>query len=106
MNRVTLSIGLLFLLVIAINLPDWLADEDLIPQTETESAWQPNYQASEMLSTLFDKDGGLSHQVFATKMEHFDLLGFTLFKEPQYTIFVESQTAPWQALCMKTIGSN
>ena len=96
MNRVTLSIGLLFILVIATNLPDWLADEDITPQTETETAWQPNYQASEMLSTLFDKDGRLSHQVFATKMEHFDMLGFTLFKQPQYTIFVASQTSPWQ----------
>ncbi|WP_158771346.1 LPS export ABC transporter periplasmic protein LptC [Paraglaciecola sp. L1A13] len=96
MNRLTLSIGGLFLLVIATNLPDWLAEEDMIPQTETETAWQPNYQASEMLSTLFDKDGRLSHQVFASKMEHFEMLGFTLFKQPQYTIFVESQASPWQ----------
>lgn len=96
MNRVTLSIGLLFILVVATNLPQWLSEEENIPLTETETAWQPNYQASEMLSTLFNAQGNISHQVFASKMEHFELLGFTLFKQPQYTIFVTTQQTPWQ----------
>lgn len=96
MNRITLSIGILFILVLLTNLPQWLTEEQIIPVTETESAWQPNYQASEMLSTLFDDNGNISHQVYASKMEHFELLGFTLFKQPQYTIFVATQQTPWQ----------
>lgn len=96
MNRVTLSIALLFVLVVATNLPQWLSEDEIIPVSETETAWQPNYQASEMLSTLFDTKGNISHQVYASKMEHFELLGFTLFKQPQYTIFVATQQTPWQ----------
>ena len=95
MNRITFSIALLFLLVLALNLPTWMADEELAPKEQTEDAWQPNYQATTMLSTLYDEDGKINHQVFALKMEHFELLGFTLFKQPKYTIFVNEQQ-PWR----------
>ena len=47
-----------------------------------------------MLSTLYDEEGKINHQVFADKMEHFESLGFTLFKQPKYTIFVNAQK-PW-----------
>jgi len=94
MNRITISIALLFILVLAVNLPSWMADENVAPKAQTEAAWLPNYQATTMLSTLYDEEGKINHQVFARKMEHFELLGFTLFKQPQYTIFLKAQQ-PW-----------
>jgi lipopolysaccharide export system protein LptC len=72
-----------------------MADEQIAPKEQTEAAWLPNYQATTMLSTLYDEEGKINHQVFASKMEHFELLGFTVFKQPQYTIFLKAHQ-PWR----------
>lgn len=96
MNRVTISISVLFILLLIIYVPRWLSSEAPLPANQSEEAWRPNYQASNMRSTLYDDDGTLSHQVYASKMEHYQLLGFTLFKQPQYTIYVENQRDPWR----------
>ena len=95
MNRVTLCIAILFILALGLSLPGWLEDEQDKPQSQTEEAWIPNYQASKLRSTLYDKAGNVSHQVYAETMENFELLGFTLFKKPEYLLF--AQTAqPWR----------
>lgn len=96
MNRITISIGILFVLILAVYVPGWF---DTTPEQKTvsdEESWQPNYQARNLRSTLYNDEGKISHQVFATKMEHYQLLGFTLFSQPQYTIFVADQDNPWQ----------
>jgi lipopolysaccharide export system protein LptC len=95
MNRVTLCIILLFILALGLSLPGWLAKEEVAVDSQTEEAWVPNYQASKMRSTLYDKLGQINHQVFALKMENFDLLGFTLFKQPSYLLFAQS-LHPWK----------
>ena len=95
MNRVTLCIFMLFILALALSLPGWLAEEEVAVNSQTEEAWVPNYQASKMRSTLYDKLGQINHQVFAEKMENFDLLGFTLFKQPNYLLFAQS-LHPWK----------
>lgn len=95
MNRVTLCIVLLFILALALSLPSWLSKEEVKVDSQTEEAWVPNYQASKMRSTLYDKLGQINHQVFAQKMENFDLLGFTLFKQPEYLLFAQS-LHPWR----------
>jgi lipopolysaccharide export system protein LptC len=95
MNRVTLCIIVLFILALALSLPSWLAKEDINQGSQTEEAWVPNYQATKMRSTLYDKLGQINHQVFAQKMENFDLLGFTLFKQPNYLLFAQS-LHPWK----------
>jgi lipopolysaccharide export system protein LptC len=100
-NRLTISITLLFVLVSAIYLPGLLETEKQVPISEQEEAWQPNYQAKGMLSTLYDANGKISHQVYADKMEHYQLLGFTLFQQPKYTIFVENQREPWQVTALE-----
>jgi lipopolysaccharide export system protein LptC len=91
MNRLTFSIGLLFILVMLVSIPAWMENEKVVSKKETEDAWLPNYQATTMSSTLYGKDGKINHQVFASKMEHYELLGFTIFKQPQYTIFINAQ---------------
>jgi lipopolysaccharide export system protein LptC len=95
MNRLSISIGVLFLLVLVVNLPTWMADEPKAPKQQTDEAWLPNYQANTMRSTLYDNNGVINHQMFALKMEHFELLGFTLFRQPEYTIFLNAQQ-PWK----------
>lgn len=94
MSRLTLAISALFLLALGLSIPNWLNEEEVVPTAQTEEAWVPNYQALTMLSTLYDEDGKISHQVYAEKMEHFELLGFTLFKQPKYTLFTD-KAAPW-----------
>jgi lipopolysaccharide export system protein LptC len=95
MNRVTLCIGVLFILAISLSLPGWLAKDEVNIDSQTEEAWIPNYQASKMRSTLYDKFGQINHQVYAQKMESFDLLGFTLFRQPSYLLFAQS-LHPWK----------
>ena len=95
MNRVSLGIAVLFILALALSLPSWLADEETNADSQTEEAWVPNYQATKMRSTLYNKFGEINHQVFAQKMESFDLLGFTLFAEPNYLLFAQS-LHPWK----------
>ncbi len=95
MNRVTLCIVVLFILALALSLPGWLSKEEVKIDSQTEDAWVPNYQASNMRSTLYNKLGQINHQVFAKKMENFDLLGFTLFKQPEYLLFAQS-LHPWR----------
>ena len=95
MNRLTISIGILFILVLLVSIPAWLEYEQVASRDETEEAWLPNYQATTMTSTLYDKDGKINHQVFALEMEHYELLGFTIFKQPEYTIYINDQ-APWK----------
>ncbi len=95
MNRVSVCISLLFILAIGLSLPSWLKKEQDLAVDQTEEAWIPNYQAKKMRSTLYDKMGKVNHQVYAAGMENFDLLGFTLFKQPEYWLYAQSKH-PWK----------
>lgn len=98
MNRISISISILFILVLLIYLPTWMTPEPNQTPEGQEEAWIPNYQARNMRSTLYDEDGEVNHEVYAQKMEHYQLLGFTLFRQPQYTIYVKNQTQPWHVV--------
>ncbi|WJG08864.1 LPS export ABC transporter periplasmic protein LptC [Aliiglaciecola sp. LCG003] len=95
MSRITISIGLLFLLVLLIYVPSWMSADPQNTNETNEESWRPNYQARNMRSTLYNEFGEINHQVFALKMEHYQLLGFTLFSQPRYTIYVADQQNPW-----------
>ena len=95
MNRITVSIGILFVLILLIYLPDWVDTSTETTVQGNNDVYQPNYQARNLRSTLYDQNGKINHQVFATKMEHYQLLGFTQFSQPQYTIYVSNQDSPW-----------
>lgn len=98
MNRLTISIALLFILVIMIYLPTWITPPKEQTSSNSEETWVPNYQARNMRSTLYDEFGNVNHEVYALKMEHYQLLGFTLFQQPQYTIYVKNQPEPWHVV--------
>lgn len=96
MNRTTLSILLLFVLILLLNAPLFEEKPDVRPQDSRPEAWNPNYQARNMQSTLYNKQGEVNHEVFATSMEHYDMLGFTLFENPEYTIYTDRSEQPWK----------
>jgi lipopolysaccharide export system protein LptC len=96
MNRITISIGLLFIIVLGLNLPFWLQEKTKTTATTQDDAWLPNYSAKGLKSSLYDEDGQLNHQVYAEGMDHYDLLGFTLFESPEYTIFTNDGAEPWK----------
>lgn len=95
MNRIGWSIALIFSAVLILYLPILLEGEPEQTSLDGDIALVPNYQAVNLNSKLFDENGELSHQVAADKMEHFEELGFTVFENPVYTLFL-NDGQPWQ----------
>lgn len=95
MNRVGISISSLFVLALLVYLPSWLEEEQIAPIDDQEEAGRPTYQARNLRSSLFDKEGRLNHRIAAQSMEHYDLLGFTVFQLPEYTFYLEDGHPPW-----------
>ena len=100
MNRVGWSIFLVFSAVLALYLPILFEVEPDNLEAPSDLALIPNYQAVNLNSKLYDKDGELSHQVVATKMEHYEALGFAVFENPVYTLYVDNGE-PWQVTAME-----
>jgi lipopolysaccharide export system protein LptC len=96
MNRLVISIVLIFSAAFALYLPTWLADDKKIIVSDKDAALLPNYEAKNLRSKFFDKNGNLTHQVSAEKMEHFDILGFVNFTQPEYTIYLQGDGSRWQ----------
>jgi len=96
LNRLGISIAIIFATVLALYIPIWLEDEAPTQTATTEEALLPNYEVTNLSSQLFDENGVLTHQVEAKKMEHYDQLGFVIFEEPTYTIYLESTSQPWK----------
>ena len=95
MNRIAWSIGVIFTTVLGLYMLILFKEqpEELAPIDELVVS--PTYRAQNLSSKLYDKQGRLSHQVAAMKMEHYQPLGFTVFENPTYTVYLED-SAPWQ----------
>ncbi|MBO1254296.1 LPS export ABC transporter periplasmic protein LptC [Alteromonas sp. 5E99-2] len=96
MNRLGLSIGTLFLAALLLYLPVWLEEEEEQQASPNIDALVATYQAKNLTTKLYDENGNLSHQVFAQGMQHFDLLGFVVFEQPEYTLYPDGGTASWK----------
>jgi lipopolysaccharide export system protein LptC len=96
MNRLFISIILIFSAAFALYLPTWLEDEKQVVTSDKDAALLPNYEAKNLRSKLYDENGNLTHQVSAEKMEHYDLLGFVNFTQPEYTIYLQEDGSRWQ----------
>ncbi|WP_371194915.1 LPS export ABC transporter periplasmic protein LptC [Glaciecola sp. SC05] len=95
MNRIGYSIAFIFTVVLILYLPI-LFEKEEAPSVSTDGAELiPNYSAINLSSKLYDKSGKLSHRVAATRMEHFDQLGFAVFDNPVYTLYLDNGE-PWQ----------
>jgi lipopolysaccharide export system protein LptC len=96
MSRLVISIVLIFSAAFALYLPTWLADDKKVIVSDKDAALLPNYEAKNLRSKFFDNNGTLTHQVSAEKMEHFDILGFVNFTQPEYTIYLQGDGSRWQ----------
>ncbi|MDT0595992.1 LPS export ABC transporter periplasmic protein LptC [Glaciecola petra] len=95
MNRIGWSIALIFSAVLALYLPTLLEPEDALNENNRDGSLIPNYKAVNLNSKLYDKEGKLSHQMAAEQMEHYEELGFAVFTNPVYTLYLDSGE-PWQ----------
>ncbi|MBU2977688.1 LPS export ABC transporter periplasmic protein LptC [Alteromonas sp. C1M14] len=101
MNRLGISICALFVLALMLYVPLWMEEDDPLKQNAGSDALRPAYKAKNLTTTIFNSDGKLNHEVFAVSMEHYDQLGFVLFSQPKYTVFVEEGEAPWQVTAVE-----
>ncbi|MFC4702024.1 LPS export ABC transporter periplasmic protein LptC [Glaciecola siphonariae] len=95
MNRIGYSIAFIFTAVFLLYLPILFEEEKALESMEDDSPLVPNYRAINLNSKLYDIEGKLSHQVAATKMEHYDELGFAVFDNPVYTLYLDNGD-PWR----------
>lgn len=96
MNRIHISIGLVFCIVLILYVNFISPKDEEVVSSDTPEAWDPNYQARNMKSVFYAESGSVNHEVFANAMEHYDILGFTLFEQPEYTIYTDETDSPWQ----------
>lgn len=101
MNRLSASIGFLFILVLLINIPAWFSEEPEVVDVSNNNSGQPNYQSDGMLSTIFNENGEINHQVFAKHMEHYEQQDVTVFEQPEYTVYTADDGAPWRMRAKK-----
>ena len=96
MNRLGLSIAALFVLILLVYTPVWMSESDKPQNNAGNGALKPAYTAKNLTTTIYDDNGKLNHQVFAETMEHYDQLGFVLFQQPKYTVYMDDGETPWQ----------
>ncbi|WP_395340622.1 LPS export ABC transporter periplasmic protein LptC [Ningiella sp. W23] len=95
MNRIGYSIAIIFTGVLLLYLPILFEESSEAPDDDAGSPLVPNYQAVNLNSKLYDEQGNLAHQVAADKMEHYEELGFAVFDNPVYTLYLDNGE-PWQ----------
>jgi lipopolysaccharide export system protein LptC len=71
------------------------SDDETQQTNSSNSPLVPNYQAVNLNSKLYDSAGRLSHEVAAQKMEHYEELGFAIFEQPVYTLYLDDGE-PWR----------
>lgn len=96
MNRVQLSIGLVFFVLLILYVNFISPKDEAVVTDDTPEAWDPNYQAKNMKSVFYSETGNINHEVFANVMEHYEMLGFTMFEKPEYTIYTDETDLPWK----------
>ena len=75
----------------------WFEPADSTDALQTDQELMPDYIAQNITRRLFDSDGYLIDSVSAQRLEHFELLGFTQFEKPVYTLYNENHQPSWQA---------
>lgn len=95
MNRAGWSVLFIFAAVGALYVSILFQDPKEESTEKGDRELIPNYSALNLNSKLYDKNGKLSHEVAADKMEHYEELGFAIFENPVYTLFLDDGQ-PWQ----------
>ncbi|MCC5826123.1 LPS export ABC transporter periplasmic protein LptC [Alkalimonas sp.] len=71
------------------------SDEASAPLTERELI--PDFVAEQLTRIVYDEQGQLSELMQASRMEHYDLLGFTQLEQPVFTLLDRTHNLSWQA---------
>lgn len=74
----------------------WFRPQDSDMATQADREFQPDYIAEQVTLRIYDKDGYIADHVQASKLEHFEQLGFTLFNLPRYTLFNAEHQPAWE----------
>lgn len=94
MNRLSLSIFLLFALALGLYVAVWLAPNDRLETAIDTPLMTPDYIATDITTYVYDSAGRLAHEVYAAQAEHYAELDTVLFKRPSYSIYPE-EGGPW-----------
>lgn len=57
---------------------------------------QPDFTAYGLETKIFESDGVLAHKIRSEEMAHYNQIGLTELKQPQYSIFSEDGSETWQ----------
>lgn len=71
------------------------------PTTNATSGFTPDFVAEALKSDIYNKDGKLSYEIDAQRMEHYADLAFTLFEFPNYTLYPDNNAAPWKVSALE-----
>lgn len=75
----------------------WFEPADNSDALQTDQELLPDYVAQNITRRMFGSDGYLIDSVSAQRLEHFELLGFTQFEKPVYTLYNKEHLPSWQA---------
>ncbi|GGW70043.1 LPS export ABC transporter periplasmic protein LptC [Alishewanella tabrizica] len=74
----------------------WFRPQDALTDIQADREFQPDYIAENVTLRIYDKDGYIADHVRASKLEHFEQLGFTQFAAPRYTLFNAEHMPAWE----------
>lgn len=94
MNRLTLAIVAVFLVIGSITLLNMRNEETPAETLAEVTNKEPDYSIQGINSTLFDKRGNIAYQVLADSLSHYNDEQTTLFDSPRYTFYV-AKSQPW-----------
>ena len=92
MNRIGYAIVLLFIAVCIVYWIHFMSAPQTATKVSATSLLTPTYRAESITSKLYGVDGVLIHQVSADELNHYDELGFMVFRQPVYEIFIADGT--------------
>lgn len=75
----------------------WFEPADSIDPLQSDQELLPDYIAQNVTRRLYNADGHLADTVSASRLEHFERLGFTQFEKPVYTLYNTEHQPSWQA---------
>jgi len=74
----------------------WFSPQKTDTQSASDRQFQPDYIAENVTLRVYDQEGYIADLIKASKLEHFEFLGFTQFDLPRYTLFNEAHQPNWE----------
>lgn len=102
----SLAIAAFIISILVYGAIEWHNGEQPDTQT-TELQSSPDFIAEQLTTNIYDQTGKLSHEISATRMEHYADLTLTHFEFPKYTLYPKNNSLPWQVSASEgTLNNN